>query len=174
MSRKSVIAFLNHFELYIATVLFIIITFLLTIQILSRYLFGHPLTWTEEISLVLFIWMIYFAISAATLKRKHIRMDFILEKLPFKIKKATLIFSNLMAILFFGYFLGPFSDIVLNLYNMHSTTPITAFPKTVAYGVVPVAFILIIIRFCQDSVTLVKENEAHLGNTQASLDFDSK
>lgn len=173
MNKKNFITFLNNFELYIATSLFMIITILLTMQVLSRYFFGHSLTWTEEISLIFFVWMNYFAISAATLKRKHIRMDFVLEKMPYKIKKIGLIFSNVMAILFFGYFLGPFTEVVLNLYNMHSTTPIIGFPKVIAYGALPVAFVLTIIRFIQDSINLAKEDEQSLGATKALLDLDS-
>ncbi|MFZ7102334.1 MAG: TRAP transporter small permease [Peptococcaceae bacterium] len=170
---KKLKYFLNNFELYIATLFFVMITILLSLQIISRYVFKSSFTWTEEVSLILFVWMVYLAISAATLKRKHIRMDFLIEKLPFKFKKAALIFSNIMAILFFGYFLGPFCEVVFNLYQIKSVTAITGIPKLVTYGIIPLCMVLTIIRFFQDSIILLQEDEEHLGETKALLDLDN-
>lgn len=173
MVKKKLIEFINNFELYLATLLFMLLTILLFMQVFSRYVLNSSLTWTEEVSIIFFVWMTYFSISAATLKRKHIRMDFVLVRLPFRLKKIGYIFSNLMCILFFGYFLWPFTTLVINMYNMHSKTPIVGFPRVVVYGAVAAALALSIIRFIQDSIALIHDEESALGKTTALLNLDN-
>ena len=43
---------LNEFEIYIGTVVFLALTALLTIQVVSRYVLKHSFTWTEEAAVV--------------------------------------------------------------------------------------------------------------------------
>ena len=54
----------------------------------------------EEFATIMFVWMIYLAISAAVTYRKHLRIDFLLDMMPFKVKKVMLIISNVIFALF--------------------------------------------------------------------------
>lgn len=63
--------FINRFELYIGCVLFLAMMVLLTIQVVTRYL-GHAITWTEELSCIMLVWMSYLGFAG----RDH------LEKAP--------------------------------------------------------------------------------------------
>ena len=88
--------FLDNIELYISAVLFIALTVLLFANVFCRYALKHSFAWVEEVATIAFVWMIWFAMSAAVTKRKHLRIDFILEMVPFKVKKAMLVISNLV------------------------------------------------------------------------------
>lgn len=83
--------FIVNIDQYISAVLFIIIMFLLFLQVVSRYVFHHSFTWTEELSIILFVWMTYLGVSSAVTYRKNLRIDALLNVLPFKAKKTLLI-----------------------------------------------------------------------------------
>ena len=74
--------FLDNIELYISAVLFIALTVLLFANVFCRYALKHSFAWVEEVATIAFVWMIWFAMSAAVTKRKHLRIDFILEASP--------------------------------------------------------------------------------------------
>ncbi len=74
--------FLDNIELYISAVLFIALTVLLW-QTCSAGMLKHSFAWVEEVATIAFVWMIWFAMSAAVTK-KHLRIDFILEMVPFR------------------------------------------------------------------------------------------
>ena len=81
--------FLDNIELYISAVLFIALTVLLFANVFCRYALKHSFAWVEEVATIAFVWMIWFAMSAAVTKRKHLRIDFILEMVPFKAVSYT-------------------------------------------------------------------------------------
>ena len=95
--------FLNNIELYLATLCFIVLPVMLTLQVFSRFILHHSRTWMEEFATIMFVWMIYLAISAAVTYRKHLRIDFLLDMMPFKVKKVMLIISNVIFALFNVY-----------------------------------------------------------------------
>ena len=47
--------FVNNFELYLATLCFIVLTVMLTLQVFSRFILGHSWTWMEEIATIMFV-----------------------------------------------------------------------------------------------------------------------
>ena len=50
--------FLVNIDQYISAILFIVIMVLLFLQVVSRYVFHHSFTWTEELSILLFVWIV--------------------------------------------------------------------------------------------------------------------
>ena len=68
--------FLDNIELYLATLFFIILTIMLTLQVISRYVLQNSFTWMEEFATIMFVGMIYLGVSSAVTKRKHLRIDF--------------------------------------------------------------------------------------------------
>ena len=119
--------FLNNVELYISACLFIALTVLLFANVVGRYVFGHSFAWVEELATIAFVWMIWFAISAAVTKRKHLRIDFVLEMVPFKVKKGMLIISNAIFAVF-DIYLGFIENLVV-FYLENSGHKITLYTK---------------------------------------------
>ena len=139
--------FLNNIELYLATLCFIVLTVMLTLQVFSRFILHHSWTWMEE-----FVWMIYLAISAAVTYRKHLRIDFLLDMMPFKVKKVMLIISNVIFALFNVYI----SVIMFNVIKLlgASKTTMLKIPQQLVYIVIPISLLLTVIRLIQDSMDL--------------------
>lgn len=157
MKKKSWFnEFLNHFEVYLGTVVFIALMLLLTLQVFSRYLLGKSFTWTEEIGTIMFIWLIYLGSSAAVLEGKHLRIDLFLSMMKGKAKKVVLLFTNLVTMAFCGYIIFPLMKIVRSLAQKGSVTPLMSIPNWIAYSIIPVAMALMFIRLVQDSIHIMK------------------
>ena len=156
--------FLDNIELYISAVLFIALTVLLFANVFCRYALKHSFAWVEEVATIAFVWMIWFAMSAAVTKRKHLRIDFILEMVPFKVKKAMLVISNLVFAAFDIYLLYIVMTIIRRLGN--SQTTLLRLPQQMVYAIIP------IVRIAQDTIKLMHENEANLGASKPAMDLD--
>jgi TRAP-type C4-dicarboxylate transport system permease small subunit len=62
----------------LAAVLLFVITFLVTAQVLVRYALGGSLVWSEELTRLLFVWMVL--VAAVTAPRMQV--DFLVDLLP--------------------------------------------------------------------------------------------
>jgi TRAP-type C4-dicarboxylate transport system permease small subunit len=162
--------FLNHFEINIGTFIFIILTILLNVQVITRYAFGKAITWTEELSTILYVYLIYLGVSAAVLERKHLKIDFVQDLVPFKAKRIMLIISNIIMIGFCIYMISPLMQLIRNLGT--STSPILNIPKSLSYSIIPISMVISSIRLIQDTIKLTQEKEKELGASKPILDLD--
>ncbi|MEQ2563902.1 TRAP transporter small permease [Ventrimonas sp. CLA-AP-H27] len=162
---------LNHFEVYAGAGIFIIMTILLFVQVVTRYCFGHAVTWAEEVATILFVWMVYLGVAAAVLSRKHLKIDAFVEMLPFKAKKTLLIISNVIFLAFSLYIIFPMMSLVNNYAAKSAASPILKIPKALSYVVMPLCFLLTAIRLVQEIIRLSKEKEKELGVSKPIIDI---
>ena len=163
--------FVINLDQYIAAVLFVTITILLFAQVVSRYVFKHAFTWAEELAVVLFVWMTFFGVSSAVTYRKHLRIDALLDAVPFKVKKVLLIISDIIFIAFNCYLWVPYTKILAMLGK--SSTPLLHIPYNISYALVPVMLTFASIKLVADIWKLAHENESNLGAAKPSIDLDA-
>ncbi len=125
----------------ITTGLFVVLLFLLTMQIFLRYVVNKSVSWSEEASRWFFIWVIYFGCMLAAKDEKHIRITLQLTKLPEKIQKIIItigdslwvVFSFVMSVLGFKMVLEMFrypirsNTIGVNIVLVYTIIPISYF-----------------------------------------------
>ncbi len=170
--NKRLLKFLNEFEVYIGAVLFAAMTILLTLQVVTRYLFNHSFTWTEELCTVFFVWLCYLGAAGAVLKGKHLRIDGFLNSLHGKAKKALLIFTDVVTMGFCLYMIPPLMKIIANFAKRHSATILLRMPKSVIYSVLPFCFVLMTIRLIQDCHRIIKSSDEDVKVTTSRSIFD--
>lgn len=88
-SSPALLDFVNRVEewlLRIETVVVVIlfptlvsVTFL---QVVFRYVFNHPLPWTEELAINLFVWVAFIGAAIAFANKGHYGLELLKEKLP--------------------------------------------------------------------------------------------
>lgn len=172
MDKKNKLRYeiINSFELYIGAVLFILMMFLLVIQVVTRYA-GNALTWTEELSCIMLVWMSYLGFAGAITKRKHLRIDAFLQAVPFKVKKILLIISNLINALFAALLISPMYNVIMNFSSTNAQSPIMRIPKAASFSILPFSMVLIIIRTIQETKKLIGEEEKELGIGIPTIDL---
>lgn len=58
----------------------------LTLQVVSRYGFGRAFSWTEELALFLFTWIVLLEASAAVRAGAHVRLVILLDRAPGRLR----------------------------------------------------------------------------------------
>ncbi|MCD8150951.1 MAG: TRAP transporter small permease [Clostridiales bacterium] len=163
--------FFINLDQYISAAIFIVIMALLFLQVVSRYLFHHSFTWTEELSVLLFVWMTYMGVSSAVTYRKNLRIDALLDVVPFRVKKALLIISDLIFIAFNIYLIFPFLRLIESIGT--SRTAILGIPKAITYWLIPFILVITSIKLLIDIHKLVHEDEKRLGTSRPSIDLEA-
>ena len=109
----AVAYYIRQFGKVCSAVLMLAVTAIMTLQVVSRYVFNSPIDWTEEVCRILFVAMIFVgAISA-----EHIRVDVIPKKILAKI--STLLNAVILLIQSL-YFLSVI--VIFAIYQRPNTT----------------------------------------------------
>ena len=142
-------------------ILMLIITVLLVIDvligILARFIHFQNV-FATELGKYLFIWLCLVGISAAAKDNQHIRISYIVERLPIN-PKVTWILSQLVFLIFsmIMFYVG------LRLTWMHYAMNKSAigfnFPMYVFTAALPLGFLLTSLRLFKDIVDIIKGNK---------------
>jgi len=90
---------------WIVFALMVVMCAVMLTQVFSRYLFNYPLTWPEEISRYLFIWIVFLGSAMALRHKAHLGMDFATAKLGPGLKKLAEHMVSIMLLAFLGLIL---------------------------------------------------------------------
>lgn len=122
----------------VAFVAFVVLSF---VQVVLRYGLGQPLTWSEEVSRYLFVWVVFLGGGVAARYRGHIVLDFVVSALPPRIR---LLLGTLMGLLSLAMLLVVFAwqGWILTLVSWRQESPATGLPVGVATLAIPVGGLL--------------------------------
>ena len=76
-------------------------TLCIFLQVIFRYVFKSPLTWSEEIARYLFIWMTFIGAYSGARQGKHIGVEALQRALPGVVGKAVTSLAHLITAAFF-------------------------------------------------------------------------
>ena len=102
-------------------------------NVVLRYAFNSGITWSEEMSRYLFIYLVFLGSIGALKENQHLGMDTIIKRLPRPIKRVVYIFSNIIAI--YTLYLVADGSWSMTLLNAESTAPATGLPLSYVYFV---------------------------------------
>lgn len=170
--KKRIFTILNEFENYIGAALLLVMLVLLTLQVITRYVFKFSFTWTEELSTIMFVWLVYLGCSSAVLKGQHLRIDLLLEALKGKAKKAAYILTDVITMAFCAWMVPYLLNIISNLAARNSATMLLRLPQSAIYSIVPFAMVMTIIRMVQEIIIIIKTPENETVGIVAKSIFD--
>ncbi|MDR0721803.1 MAG: TRAP transporter small permease subunit [Treponema sp.] len=78
-----------------------VITFLVFISAVARSI-KHPLNWAQDVSLLLFAWVVFLGADLALRKADFVRVDMLISHFPEKLQKGLYYLMYLLAIGFLG------------------------------------------------------------------------
>ena len=140
---------LNDIESIICRLLLLGFVCLLFIQIVSREVFSHSITWIEELSVFMFVWFVYFGASCAAKLSAHNRVTFQFKMLSPKTVKYVEAFADLFWVFFNVYFIYLAYDFVFNRMNTFWKSQTLGIQYKYIYMVLPIAFVLMTFRVLQ-------------------------
>jgi TRAP-type C4-dicarboxylate transport system permease small subunit len=114
---------LLHFAIAVCLALMAIFVFG---NVVLRYFFNSGITWSEEVSRFLFIWLIFLGSILALKDNEHLGVDTLLKKLSGKAKKAVFVLNNLLLLATLA--LVADGSWKLTMTNMDQSAPATNMP----------------------------------------------
>ena len=84
---KKILKFLNDYlEETICIILMSVMTIIIFIQVIMRYVMHNSLSWSEELARYCFVWLIYIGVAYGCKLMKHIKIDAALKLFPEKVR----------------------------------------------------------------------------------------
>lgn len=113
------------------------------LQVLVRFVFKHPLPWTEEVARLAFVYSIFVGATLAVRGRDHISVDFILVILPPGLRRAVRLAGTVLVAVFLGAM--TWQGILFVQATGVQMTPVLQIPFRYLYVVIPASGALMLL-----------------------------
>ncbi|PSW20128.1 TRAP transporter small permease [Photobacterium sanctipauli] len=148
--------FLKNIEEILASIAISITVLVVIVNVVLRYGFGFVVPWSEELSVICFIWAVYLGISSCYKHKLHMGVDVVVAMLP---KKAKRPFKLAVSVFLLG--LNILMAVLSYQYMMLSNkvTPVMGMSYFTINGVLFLCFVLMAIhtvKFIADDVAALK------------------
>ena len=143
---------MRNIERNLSWVLLLVLTLMLTAQVIARYIFFTSISWIEEFSRIVFIWYIYISISWIILQGRHIRVNVLDMVMPKKWTRPFYILADFIWLFFnilmtyYGY------QYVMSEIEVYSETAILQIPEAAVHAIIPIGFALMTVRLAQHMI----------------------
>jgi TRAP-type transport system small permease protein len=84
----------------VSALLLALLTAVVFLEVFSRYVFSLPLVYSNELTLLLFPWMIFIAGVSVTFHDNHLAITFLRRKMPPKVQQGMFLISKLIMLFF--------------------------------------------------------------------------
>ncbi len=102
---------INNFFKYLteipAAILVAVEVCVLLAGVISRYVFDAPLTWTDELASILFLWLAMLGAVIALQRGEHMRLTTFVNKLPLKWRNPVESFASMISAVFIFLLIHP-------------------------------------------------------------------
>jgi len=147
---KKFLNYYNSIERWTCIIMMIVMVVVIFAQVVTRYVFGQALYWSEEFGKFIFVWVSWLGISAGLNEKEHIQVLMVPnafhKKGFFKIEKVNYMIINVLwfitsiVVAYYGF----------QIVNMQMGTGVygasTGIPMWICYLCVPFSSILVCIR----------------------------
>jgi TRAP-type C4-dicarboxylate transport system permease small subunit len=157
---RKILTFLDEkFEEIIGVILLAFVVTIIFIGVVMRLGFTSGLPWQEEISRILYVLVIYLGASYGIKDNDHIRVTFIYNMLPKKLRGIVHLLTDLIWIAF-NLCIFLFSlDVLQNMLQFKAYTAVLGIGLHYVFGIIPFSFLLITFRIIQTMITRLQSGE---------------
>lgn len=161
---KKVIHFLNSYlEETICICLMSVMTIIIFIQVVMRYVFQNSLSWSEELARYCFIWLIYIGVAYGCKLMKHIKIDAALYLFPKKARPFVVIFGEALVLMFAVYIVVTGISLTYKQFLFEKVSPALGLPLQYVNAAPVAGFALVAVRQIQNILKLSEELEKNRG-----------
>lgn len=142
---------------------------MLSIQVFMRYVLNRNVTWSEEVSRIAFVWMIYASIAYAAKHDKHIRLSFLLMALPRVAQKVILTIADAIWIGLNLLIVYQSVFYILRLFRYPYISQTLGINLVYTYFIVPLGFLLVTYRIVQNVIKRLRKKELDIHDSRMDL-----
>ncbi len=134
-------------------VVVIIMVFLVTLQVVSRYVFQNPTAWSEEAARYSLIYFTFIGAALAVHKKETLKITIFITKIPLRIRIFIELFIRILIIIFLLITLYYSFPVFSRLRNQ--LTPALRWSKSIVFMSVPLGSLVMLLCIMQESWQLV-------------------
>ena len=150
----------DNFEEYLVMFLMSVMIITAFAQVIFRFVIQMSLDWSEELARYAFLWCMFISAGMAVKHRRHIKVEFILEMLPKKIRFGLEIISDLIWMAFCLLLVK--DGIGLLEFVKTQVSPSMEVPFKYIYTSLPVGAGLMFLRLLQQMIRRFRGGGAHV------------
>ena len=145
----------------------LIVTFMATATLVTfaavamRYLGGAGISWAQELTIYLFIWMAKFGAAYGVRTGIHIGVDFVVNAARPSFKRFLIITAMSLGVIFTGVIAFFGARWVIFIYGTGQISPDLEWPMWVIYLAIPFGSGLMCYRFIQAMLIFLKSGHIH-------------
>ena len=151
-------------EEVIAGVCVVIMTVLVFYQVVMRYVFHAPTSWSDEIAVYCMLWSVYISTSWAVRERAHIRVMNLINLFPGKAATALTMLSDLIWFLFAIFLTYQSLLLHISMWELPFESPALGVAQKWPYLCLVFGFGLMTLRLIQVYYRWIKYGEPILGD----------
>jgi len=123
-------------------------------QVVCRYFFGDPLTWSDELARYLFVWCSFLGWVIAARRRSHLAIGSLPQRASPRVRAALALFAAVAAVAFAAVLTFYGTRIALRNFDVETTT--LFFTMGALYAIVPLAAISVGLHALADALAAVR------------------
>ncbi len=131
------------------------VVFCVVANVFGRFVLNYSYVWAEELSRLLFIWLVLLGAGLGSLNNEHVAVTFFRDKAPTPLRRVFGVLSVLVVYVVCVCILLGFQDLMAGYI---SVTPLLKIPKSVLYSAMPVMAVLALIANTLVLVQLLKRS----------------
>lgn len=158
----------SRLEEYAVAFLLATMTLVTFAQVVARYVFNYSFVWAFELTTWLFAGMIFLGISYGIRVGAHIGVDALINILPRHIAHITAILATILCIIYSIIVLIGSWNYVTTMKMIGILAQDIPIQQWIPRLVLPVGFALMLFRFAQVLISLLRGQEAHLLGDEAA------
>ncbi|MBZ0104479.1 MAG: TRAP transporter small permease [Sulfuricella denitrificans] len=152
---------LNHLEEWLISTFMAAATLVAFAAVMMRYTTGGGISWAQELTIYLFIWMAKFGAAYGVRTGIHIGVDFVANAARPSIKRLLVIASMLLGVTFTGVISFFGARWVIFIYGTGQISPDLEWPMWVIYLAIPLGSGLMCYRFIQALILFFETGLIH-------------
>lgn len=131
---------------YVGVLLFLSAFAGFIVQVFFRYVLNQPLAWTEEITMIAFIWTVFWAAAFMVPIKDHVSFDVVYDVVAPRTRRIMTIISMILLVVAFVMLIPRTFDYLDFL--LHKKSPVLRIQMTWVYG----CYVLFLIAFSIQAV----------------------
>lgn len=158
---RGLLARIEDLLIVVARVSLATIAIVVVANVVSRYVFDAPLTFTNGLTeRYLLVAVVYLALSSGESAGVHVRVTVFTRMLPPALSRVLRVVTLLLSAVYFAGITAFSGEQASHAWAIHQTSAgLTPWPMYVAYTIVPVGTLLMTVRLLRNAATLARESE---------------
>ena len=158
----------ENFEEIIMIIFLILLTCVMMLQVVMRYVFKSPFAWAEELCRYCFVYSVMLGTSFCIRKGKMLRVDVVINLFPPIVAKALDLVAQVLTIAFCAILLKPSWNVMMMAYKVGNVSSGLELPMWILYTSAPVGFALGIVRGVEMFIFSLRDFSKALKGTEVA------